>query len=46
MKVHEEDFSKAIVVVKNCSIKVTQTLISKLPWWFLEQEVRIMYPQY
>ncbi len=30
VKVHEKDFSKAIIVVKNCCIKVAQTLISKL----------------
>jgi hypothetical protein len=30
MKVHEKDFNIAIIVVKNCCIKVAQTLISKL----------------
>jgi hypothetical protein len=48
MKVYEEDFNRTIVIVKNCCIKVAQTLISKLQWWFLEQEVmmvlKIVYP--
>ncbi len=50
MKVHEEDFNKAIVVVKNYCIKITQTLIFELQWQFPNQKVTmalgIVYPQY
>jgi hypothetical protein len=30
MKVHEEDFSKTTIVVKNCCIETTQTLSFEL----------------
>jgi hypothetical protein len=36
MKVHEEDFNKAIAMVKNYCIEVTETLIFELQWQFLD----------
>jgi len=50
MKVHEEDFNKAIAIVKNYCIKVTQTLILELQWQFPDQKIMMafgmVYPQY
>jgi hypothetical protein len=39
MKVHEKDFSRAIIIVKNCYIEATQTLIFELHELFPKQEV-------
>ncbi len=50
MKVHEEDFNKAIAMVKNYCIEVTETLIFELQWQFLDQKIMMafgmVYPQY
>jgi len=39
MKVHEEDFSRTIIVVKICYIEIAQTFIYELQQWFPEQEI-------
>jgi hypothetical protein len=50
MKVHEKDFSRATIVVKNSYIEATQTLIFELQWLFPKQEVMmaigLVYFQY